>query len=373
MSTIKQNILLNVKNIPGWRTERKIVVIECDDWGGIRMPSRDIYNLLISKGLNINHSRFNLYDTLESDRDLEQLFDTLTCVRDKNNKPAVMTAITNVANPDFERIRLSGFSKYYYEAFIDTLKRYYPNAEVFKLWCEGMGSGIFVPELHGREHITIQLWMEKLREGDKNLMVAFENGFTALDIPGLQGPAVGFRAEFYFTSEEQKPFLINSIKDGVSIFKKIFCVEPRIFVPSNGIFHPDFDKVVASTGVRFLYVNHKMAYPAKDGQLQYRRFITGKEGPGGLTYYTRNCAFEPTEPGYMGIDLTLRQVAAAFRWGKPANISTHRVNFIGGMDTANQTKGLTELKLLLKKIIRRWPDIEFMSSGDALDYMKNTN
>lgn len=30
--SIRYNILLNLKNIPGWRTNRKIVVIECDDW-----------------------------------------------------------------------------------------------------------------------------------------------------------------------------------------------------------------------------------------------------------------------------------------------------------------------------------------------------
>ncbi|MBN1181849.1 MAG: hypothetical protein JXB49_06150 [Bacteroidales bacterium] len=373
LEELKQNILLNLKNIPGWRTDRKIVVIECDDWGGIRMPSKEVYDLLVRKGLKINQNRFNLYDTLESVEDLEQLFECLNSVRDINNQPAVITAITNVANPDFERIKLSGFSEYYYESFPDTIKRYYPNKEVFKLWREGTDAGIFIPELHGREHISVQLWLQKLREGDKNLLMAFENGFTAVDLPGLKEPESGFRAEFYFNSDLQKPFLIRSIKEGVSLFGNIFGIHPRIFVPGNGIFHPDFDKVVASAGIRFLYVNHKMAYPVKGGNLKYRRFITGKKGPGGLTYYTRNCAFEPTEPRYLGADFTLKQVEAAFRWGKLANISTHRVNFVGGMDISNRIKGLTELKLLLKKMIRIWPDIEFMSSGDALDYMKNKN
>jgi len=33
----------NLVNIPGWRTNRKIVVIESDDWGSVRMPSREVY------------------------------------------------------------------------------------------------------------------------------------------------------------------------------------------------------------------------------------------------------------------------------------------------------------------------------------------
>ena len=41
--TLKQTITHNLLNIPGWRTKRHIVVIESDDWGSIRMPSKDVY------------------------------------------------------------------------------------------------------------------------------------------------------------------------------------------------------------------------------------------------------------------------------------------------------------------------------------------
>ena len=263
---IRQNILLNIKNIPGWRTDRKIVVIECDDWGGIRMPSRNVFNHLVGRGLKVGASRFNLYDTLETEADLEQLFDTLNSVKDKHNKPAVMTPVTNMANPDFGKIKSCGFSEYHFEAFTKTLKKYYPGEDVFKLWREGMAAGIFVPELHGREHISVQIWMEKLREGNKDLLLAFDNGFTALDISGIPLPANGFRPEFYFTSAEQKPFLVNSIKEAVELYRRIFSISPRVFVPGNGVFHPDFDDVVACAGVKFLYVNHKMAYPGNEGR-----------------------------------------------------------------------------------------------------------
>ena len=40
---IKQTITHNLLNIPGWRTKRHIVVIESDDWGSIRMPSKEVY------------------------------------------------------------------------------------------------------------------------------------------------------------------------------------------------------------------------------------------------------------------------------------------------------------------------------------------
>lgn len=37
-----RTVIKNFSNLPGWRTNRKIVVIESDDWGSIRMPSLTI-------------------------------------------------------------------------------------------------------------------------------------------------------------------------------------------------------------------------------------------------------------------------------------------------------------------------------------------
>jgi hypothetical protein len=374
LQAIKQNLISNIKNIPGWRTNRKIVLIECDDWGSIRMPSKKVYDNLYRRGVKVSSGWFNMYDTLETQNDLEQLFDVLYSVKDKDNKPAVMTAVTNVANPDLDKIRSDGFIKYYYEPFTATLKRYHPNFEVFKLWNEGITDGIFMPELHGREHLPVQIWMEKLKEGDKTLLVAFNHGFASMDIPGISLPASAkFMAEFYFTSEDQKPFLVNSIKEGVSLFKEVFGFRPRVFVPGNGVFHPEFDKVAAESGIKFLNVSYSSPFPIIGGKLKYRHFITGQKGPGGITYYIRNCAFEPANPGYKGVEPTIMQIAAAFRWGKPADISTHRVNFVGSIDQANRKNGITELKKLLKTIVQKWPDVEFMNSGDALEYMLSGN
>ena len=85
----------------------------------------------------------------------------------------------------------------------------------------------------------------------------------------------------------------------------------------------------------------------------------------------RNCAFEPTYELYKGIDLTMRQINAAFRWHKPAIISSHRVNFVGGIEERNRTEGLGELKSLLDAIVRKWPDVEFMSTAKMFGVMQN--
>jgi len=373
LDLIKQNIILNLKNIPGWRIRRKIVVIECDDWGSIRMPSRHVYNTLTNKGLNVATGWFNEIDTLESQTDIEHLCDILEKVKDKNGSSGIITTFTNPANPDFDRIKSSGFTEYYYEPLSLTLRRYYPEVDVLKVLKEAIRAGFLSPEFHGRDHLAVNFWMEKLREGNTDLLIAFDHRFTCLDVANVPTPAKEFRAEFYFTHEDQKPFLKKAISDGVYLFKEIFGFMPRVFVPGNGIFHPDFNKKLAENGIKFQCVHHNSPYPSDDGKLKNRYYFSGQHSPEGIVYYIRNCAFEPADPSYIGIYKTMNQIEAAFRWGKPAIISTHRVNFVGSISQENREHGLRELKFLLKAIVSKWPDTEFMSSAEALELMVSTS
>jgi hypothetical protein len=363
---MSDSMILFLKNIPGPGIKGKIVIIECDDWGGIRMPSKEVYLKMLKVGIPVDEYYFDQLDTLANLEDLEQLFEVLKSVRDKNGSPAIITPVVNVANPDFQKIKESGYTQYFYEPFTDTLQRYYANAEIFKKWKEGLNLGIFVPEFHGRDHISVQHWLQKLREGDEQLRYAFDNGFVSVPLKGIHPALNGFRAEFYFDKPDQTDFLKSSITEGVHLFTQLFGYIPRTFAPGNGIFHPLFEKTVADTGIKYLYVNHFGPVPDRKGNIKMKYYRVGKRTDSGLTYYTRNCVFEPSDPEYAGIALTLKQMEAAFRLGKPAIISSHRVNFVGGIDPANREKGLKDLKYLLTAILNKWPDIEFMSTGDFI-------
>lgn len=53
---IKAQIRKNWANLPGWHTRRKIVVIESDDWGSIRMPEfENIRSIRPGYGLHAGH------------------------------------------------------------------------------------------------------------------------------------------------------------------------------------------------------------------------------------------------------------------------------------------------------------------------------
>lgn len=64
-------------NFNGWKSSRKILVIESDDCGNIRMPNIDTYKFFLSNGYPIADRPFEKYDTLATSEDLSILFDSL--------------------------------------------------------------------------------------------------------------------------------------------------------------------------------------------------------------------------------------------------------------------------------------------------------
>ena len=93
----------------------------------------------------------------------------------------------------------------------------------------------------------------------------------------------------------------------------------------------------------------------------------------GQIYLTRNCFFEPSEKAsFNWKDKCLKEIETAFRYKTPAIVSSHRVNYIGGLNVENRENGLRQLKQLLIQIKTHWPDVEFMSSDKLGALIKNS-
>ena len=56
-------------NLRGYHTRRRLLVIESDDWGSIRMPSRAVFEKLQEMGDAPERDAFLSNDCLESSRD----------------------------------------------------------------------------------------------------------------------------------------------------------------------------------------------------------------------------------------------------------------------------------------------------------------
>ncbi len=360
---IKQVLTHNLLNILGWRTKRHIVVFESDDWGAIRMPSREVYEKLLSEGYRVDKNDYERTDSLAREEDLETLFEVLQKYTDYKGNHPIITANCAVANPDFDKIKENGFQNYYYEPFTVTLQRYPGCERSFELWQQGMKEGLFRPQFHAREHLNVARWMDALQRGDESTCHVFEYGLMGL-----------FPKDDYSKGNDFQVALDNSIykllpleevlSEGLELFENIFGYKSTTFIAPCYTWNPDLESSLYEKGVVGI---QGMVYQHVPGAKPIRHFM-GATNKYGQVYTIRNCFFEPTKSSNM-VDCLYR-MKCAFRFGKPAVISSHRINYIGAIRKDNRTENLKQLDLLLREITKQWPDVEFMSSDRLVEYIK---
>ncbi|MCW2120279.1 polysaccharide (de)acetylase [Flavobacterium sp. 7A] len=362
-----KSIIKNLSNLPGWRTDRKIVIIESDDWGSIRMPSNFVREIFETKNVSLGdpeRQRYTNYDTLADEADFEALYETLTQFKDINGKHPVFTAVSVVANPDFDKIKEANFEKYFYEPFNTTLERY-GHKNTFKMWQEGIAQNLFVPQFHGREHLNVQVWMRQLRDKEESTMEAFKLncwGFENKNKFNIDYQAA-FDLEFVSDIEYQK----SVIKEGLQLFEQIHGYKADFFVPPNGPFNNELEKTAAEAGIKYMSTSKIQSEPQGQGIQKKRIHYLGQKNASRQLYITRNCFFEPSAPGKDWVSSCMNDIENAFKWGKPAVISSHRVNFIGRLIEHNRTESLAALTTLLTQIQTQWPNVEFMTSSQLGD------
>jgi hypothetical protein len=348
------------------------VVIESDDWGSIRMPSKEAFNNLTRAGIQVERSHYNRFDSLECNRDLESLFEVIAAFKDKDGNHPVFTGVCVVSNPEFQKIREAGYRQYYSEPFSETLKRYPAHDKVLELWKEGAEKRLFIPQFHGREHLNVQRWLRDLQVQNKHTLVAFENQLWGINSPLIPK---GYQAAFDLDFPEDLDYLQTVIKEGIDLFEKLMEYPAKFFVPTNGPFNLKLEEILYKKGIRYIMLDKRQKEPLGNGKYKTHYRYLGKRNRFGQIYLSRNAGFEPFAEGNDCVGKCLKDIEIAFRMRKPATISTHRVNYVGFLDPLNRNRGLKQLSALFDKILKTWPEVEFMTSvelGDLISKNKKT-
>ncbi|MEX0967256.1 MAG: hypothetical protein WD077_08455 [Bacteroidia bacterium] len=364
---IKQQLI----NLPGWRTSRKIIVLESDDWGAIRSKSLAAIDALRKKGVAVDKCHYMLNDALASTQDLTLLFDLLLHYKDKNGRPPVITANSLVANPDFEKIREGGFQEYFFEPVQATLQSYPEHSQAFDLWKKGMADKIFHPQSHGREHLNISRWMRDLRNGEAEAHLAFDLGMFGISAHISKMKRGSYLAAFDGSQDE---IIINRgevVKEGLTMFRDFFGYPSRSFIAPNYLWDDEIEISAASQGVQYFQGAMTQRLPSShEEKVKVKRHYQGQKNSQGSRYLVRNVKFEPSSnPARDWVDIAMAGIASAFKWHKPAIVETHRVNFIGFINPTNRETNLRLFDSLLIRILSTWPDVEFMTSDQLGDLM----
>lgn len=376
--------MLNLKRITsnfltsliGWQTNRKIVVIESDDWGSIRMASKEAYDWFIQRGYQVDTCAYNRNDALECNEDLVRLFDVLSSVKDSFGNPAVITANNNVANPNFEKIKDSNYNRYFYEPFTETLNRYPGRDKVMELYKEGIDKNLLRPQFHGREHINVNRWMEKLNSGSKVLHDAFQQNMFTVHKSGNISCRRDHLDAFGMDYEKEWVSIKDVIKSGLDLFEDIWGFRSTSFIAPCYVWPVEIETVLAENGINYIQGTHVQRLPFSNGRSKIKKkyHYVGQENAFGQRYLVRNVFFEPTESGREGsVKKALKEIELAFRYKKPAIISSHRVNYMGSIRPDNREANLKLLRKFLQRIVKQFPEVEFMSTDQLGRVMTGEN
>lgn len=350
----------------GYQTDKKQILLLSDDWGSVRIKSTQDQEALVKKGLIINN-RFDQYDSLETNEDLELLFEVLTKYKDHNGNHPCITAVTNVANPDFKKIKESDFQEYHYETIASTYLRYPNSDRVLNLTHEGIHNKIFIPQSHGREHVQVNWWMSELKNINSFAREFFDHEFFFLYNSLLKNNYRGrdIVAAFDVLTQDDLDSQIIIAKDSLIIFDNLFGFKSKIFTPPALFYNPQIEEIIKREGIDWIDASRLFKVPQTDGTEKWQFNYLGRKKKSGLKVLVRNAMFESNiSQSESAVDRCLYDIEQAFKLRQPAIISNHRACFTGRIDDNNRRKGLFELDLLFSIIVKKWPDVEFISINE---------
>lgn len=362
----------HIVNIRGNRLDQRYIVFESDDWGAIRIPSISAREKLLQKKLIRENDPFSRFDSLETTEDYEALFNVLKKFKNNNGKHPVFTANFILNNPDFDKIESEDFQTYHSESFKETYNSYGGSENAWDELNKGIANKLIVPQFHGSEHLNVVRWMDSLKLGNQRYHFAFKEQCYAIDEIGSHNRRENIMATYDYSSPEELEFLKNGITKGLQQFQEIFGFASTTSIAPCYVWGDIVEKELLAGGVRGFQGSflQNSPIPGKAFQKNYR--YIGQRNRDQQYYLVRNCLFEPSiHPNINWVAKCMESINIAFKWGKPAIIGTHRINYTGRLDTSQRDHNLKLLLELLVEINKKWPEANFTDSASLLQKYTN--
>jgi hypothetical protein len=362
---------LQIKSLFGWKTKRKIIVFESDDWGSFRFKNNSVKDKYIKKF----DARLWMHnnDTFESFEDVSALSDVINSNKGSRNRSACFTFLMNPANPDFKKIEADNFKSFYSETFLETLKKRNDGKQIFSWYKNALQDNLIEVGFHGREHLNVNQWMTDLRNGNEVALKSFKDRVWGLSKIYESEVKSSYRSTFDINSLDELKELQRNIKEGLGLLNKTFNQKTTYFLPPDGPYHLDLNQTLADNGIEYIGLAKLHNNPLEHKWYHKKLFWLGKQTKEGLNVITRNVMFEPSSPMFKSwVAPALNQIEEAFKNNKPAVISTHRANYVSTLNPQNRENGLNQLKTLLHQIKLKWPEVEFMTSSELGQIIKES-
>ena len=329
-----------------WRRLRA-VVLQSDDWGLCAwVPDDRAHRALANQpafrttaGLRYGRS------TLESADDVRLLAAELLTWRGGDGFPPVWQANTILANPDYAQLRPPLFELDELPLCLHPdLPARWARPGLWEALRLAEADGVWWAELHGLHHLPESAWLGALRRGENDARRAHEQACPI-------GRAVEASGEY--DGSEPHEVRARNIRRAVREFRMLFGRAPTSFCPPDHRFDDWFEREAATVGLTTL---QGKAEQAGRGWPPLRRRWLGFRFPHheGTRFYTPpRIAFEPEGVAHpktpRGLDAAMRNVREAWARGRPAMVSSHRMNY-AHLDPGHAEASREALRELLRRL-----------------------
>ena len=308
------------------------VLIESDDWG----PGEDFH----------------------AGR-LAQLLACLQGHKDSVQRSAVITADMVLSVPDMEKISADPEGCYHRKMLDEA------DPEIYRLMLESIKTGVFVPQLHGLEHLNGQAFARLCRHKDARIAAAVANphgwNWETLASP-LQGHYVdGSRLPTPAINPENAHAVIAL---AAQTFEQLFGYPSISTVAPCYLWDGAVESVWRQHGIHIIQTGgYRCDGIDERGKHREDKLLIrpGDISDAGQVYLVRNVMYEPTD-GNNNAETAYREALSAREQALPICISSHRYNYTRSEEAFRQS--LAGLDSLLSAIGQTCPDSRFVSSPE---------
>ncbi len=324
--------------------------------------------MLERKGLVDGSSLYNKLDCLESGEDLANLLGVLASIKNPNGSRPILTTYMIMGNPDFQQIVSSDFQVYHHLNLCNSYENYGPSDQL-GMWEQGICECYISPEYHGREHLNVEQWMKDLGKLAK-VRIACENGFFAVKTD----KGVAYLHGHSSLSETDYHHMVDRTLDGIELFAEVFKKRPRCFTACNYVWPQQMEEPLQEAGINSIHTQCRhLDSNFISGRYRKRSHVSGQRSVHGPVFAVRNIHFEPFQCNDDSIvEFVVSKINQVFSWGGAAIMTTHRVNYVGGMDYRHRDRSLKLLERLLNTVVALHPSVEFVSASRLHSIMTST-
>ena len=327
------------------RFKNKYIIIESDDWGLENSISIDGINYVKKKYGVGKFTRWTT-DGLETIEDISLLYKILSKFKDAFAYPPVITANFITHNIDYNSPNSLSFIP------LSTINK--TNTELVDKYLEGIKNKILYPQLHGYCHYNTKKLQSFFYSNEGKAL--FNTGFL-LGKSTLQGNLSEFRSELSYDNLE----IENKMKLAIKEFYRVFNDYPISIIPPHFILDRQCYHIIKNNGIKAIQASNRLL---NSNGKRYRKIYFRKKN--GLIWIPRNARLDPHPDYNINAENCLLDIKRAFDAQIPAIIDFHRVNISGRYNPTYRDQSLTELEEVLQTVLERWPDTQFISTGELI-------